>query len=99
MRGRPVLGFFSGLFLGVFIWIDLWLGGSIASDNGLLLPLAVIGAVGGVALALWAPFGRKRLAPAMAAAPAPAESTPLEAAEPSAMPPPPAAPDEDGDAE
>lgn len=96
MRGRPILGFISGLFLGVFIWIDLWLGGTIASDNNLLLPLAVIGAVGGVALALWAPFGRKRLAPAVAAAAAPAESAPLEVEEPPAMP---TAPDEDTDTE
>ena len=96
MRGRPILGFISGLFLGVFIWIDLWLGGSIASDNNLLLPLAVIGAVGGVALALWAPFGRKRLAPAVAAAPTPAASTSLEAEEPTATP---TSPDEDGDSE
>jgi len=96
MRGRPVLGFFSGLFLGVFIWIDLWLAGSIASDNNLLLPLAVVGAVGGIALAAWAPFGRKRLAPAPAAAPPPAAPTPPEAEEPFAAP---ASPDEDGDTE
>ncbi len=64
MRGRPILGFVAGAFLGLFVWLDLWLGGIVPSNNNLLLPLIIIGAVGGIALAWWAPFGRKRLTPA-----------------------------------
>lgn len=57
-RGRPLLGAFSGLFLGLFIALDLILFGVLPLESGLIWVFAVAGIVLGVALGVWAPFGR-----------------------------------------
>lgn len=57
-RGRPILGAFAGLFLGAFIALDLILFGVLPLESGLVWVIAVAGIVLGVALGVWAPFGR-----------------------------------------
>ena len=57
-RGRPLLGAFAGLFLGVFVGLDLILFGVLPLESGLVWVFAVAGIVLGVALGVWAPFGR-----------------------------------------
>jgi hypothetical protein len=57
-RGRPLLGAFAGLFLGLFVALDLILFGVLPLESGLIWVFAVAGIVLGVALGVWAPFGR-----------------------------------------
>ena len=57
-RGRPLLGAFAGLFLGLFVALDLILFGVLPLESGLVWLFAVAGIVLGVALGVWAPFGR-----------------------------------------
>ena len=57
-RGRPLLGAFAGLFLGLFVALDLILFGVVPLESGLVWVVAVAGIVLGVALGVWAPFGR-----------------------------------------
>lgn len=56
VKGRPVLGAFSGLFLGLFLAFDLFVLKLIASDSGLFVVLPVVLAVVGIALGLAAPL-------------------------------------------
>lgn len=60
MRGRPVLGFFSGLLFGVFLAITLVLAGVLPLNSVLVSALPVLGIVYGLLMAGWAPFGRNR---------------------------------------
>jgi hypothetical protein len=52
----------SGLFLGLFVGLDLLLLGVVPLDSVVLVLLPPAGLVLSVVLALWAPFGRSRLA-------------------------------------
>lgn len=58
MRGRPVLGAFSGFFLGLFLGLDLLFFGVVQLDSVLLTVLPVLGLIAGIVLARWAPLGR-----------------------------------------
>ncbi len=58
MHGRRVLGAISGLFAGLFIGLDLLFFGVVRLDSVLLTILPVIGLIGGIGLAMWAPRGR-----------------------------------------
>lgn len=60
-RGRPVLAAISGFFTGLFVALDLVFFGVIRLDNIALTILPILGVIGGVALAMWAPLGRSRL--------------------------------------
>jgi hypothetical protein len=60
-RGRPVLAAICGFLLGVFLALDLVLFGIVQLDNIIVTLLPIIGLVVGVALAIWAPFGRDRV--------------------------------------
>mgnify|MGYP001817073411 CR=1 FL=1 len=83
-RGRPLLGAFAGLFLGLFVALDLILFGLLPLESGLVWVIAVAGIVLGVALGVWAPFGRgSKGADAMGTA---------DAADAAPLPPPPPAP-------
>jgi uncharacterized membrane protein YccF (DUF307 family) len=59
MRGRPVLGFISGLLFGFFVALLLVQLAVAPLTSTLLFGLPVAGAVLGVLLAAWAPFGRR----------------------------------------
>jgi hypothetical protein len=59
-RGRPVLAAISGFFTGVFLALDLVFFGVIRLDNIAVTILPILGLVAGIALALWAPLGRRR---------------------------------------
>ena len=61
-RGRPVLAAISGFFTGLFLALDFVFFGAIRLDNITVTVLPVVGLVGGIALALWAPLGRTRAA-------------------------------------
>jgi hypothetical protein len=61
-RGRPVRAGVSGFFAGVFLAIDLVFFGVIRLDDIAVTVLPLVGLMGGVALAWWAPFGRGRAA-------------------------------------
>jgi hypothetical protein len=61
MRGRRVLGAFSGFFLGVFLAGDLLFFGVVALDSVVLTVLPIAGLVVGIALAWWAPLRRNRV--------------------------------------
>jgi hypothetical protein len=58
VKGRPILGSFSGFFFGLFLGATLFLFGVIALNSDLLLIIPILGIVLGLALAWWAPFGR-----------------------------------------
>lgn len=58
MKGRPILGVFSGFFFGLFLGITLFMYGVIPLNSDLLLILPILGIVLGLVLAWWAPFGR-----------------------------------------
>lgn len=55
VKGRPLLGAFSGFFLGLFLAFDFFLLKVIASDSGLFLVLPIVLAVVGIVLGLAAP--------------------------------------------
>lgn len=59
MKGRPILGFISGLFLGVFVAILLQQYGLRPLDNLSVFGLPGLGAILGLILARIAPFGSK----------------------------------------
>jgi len=61
-RGRPILGAIAGFLLGAFVWIDLVLFGVIPFDSVSVWFFPVLGLIVGIALAMWAPFGRRRAA-------------------------------------
>ena len=88
MKGRPVLGAFSGFFFGLFLALALFQWQIWPLDALTVYGLPNLFLVIGISGGLWGPLGRKRLQPAPAAeAPAP----PAEMDEPA---PPPAAMDE-----
>lgn len=60
MRGRPVVGAINGFFLGLFVALDLLFFGVVRLDSVVLTILPIAGIVVGIALAIWAPFGRSR---------------------------------------
>ena len=91
-RGRPLLGAFAGLFLGLFVALDLILFGVLPLESGLVWVIAVAGIVLGVALGVWAPFGRG----AKGADTTDTAGT-VDAAATPTPPPPPADPPEDYD--
>lgn len=61
-RGRPILGAIAGFLLGAFVWLDLVLFGVIPFDSVSVWLFPILGLVVGIALAVWAPFGRRRAA-------------------------------------
>lgn len=63
-RGRPVLGAISGLLFGVAVALFLQQAGVRPIDNLSFFGLPLLGVVLGLGLALWAPLGRGRVAPA-----------------------------------
>ncbi len=60
-RGRPGLAAIAGLFVGLFAGLDLVFFGVMQLDNIALTVLPILGVFLGVGLAMWAPFGRKRV--------------------------------------
>ena len=59
MKGRPFLGFISGLLFGVFVAILLQQYGVRPLDNLSVFGLPVVGAILGLIVARVAPFGSK----------------------------------------
>jgi len=59
MKGRPVLGFVSGLFFGLFLALLLQQFGILPLTTLSVIGLPVVGIVLGLGLAAWAPFGNK----------------------------------------
>lgn len=59
MKGKPVLGVISGLFFGLFLALTLQQFGVRPLDSLSLFGLPAVGAVLGLVLASWAPFGQK----------------------------------------
>ena len=57
MKGRPILGAFSGFFFGLLLGISLWLWGMVPLHSDLLLILPILGTLLGLVMAWWAPFG------------------------------------------
>jgi hypothetical protein len=60
MRGRPILGFISGLLFGFFVALLLAQLGVTSLTTSVLIGLPIVGALVGLLLASWAPFGRRR---------------------------------------
>lgn len=69
MKGRPILGVFSGFLFGLFLGITLFLYGVIPLHSDLLLILPILGIILGLVLAWWAPFGRPPAGPEQVTAP------------------------------
>jgi len=59
MKGRPVLGFISGLLFGLFLALALQQFGILPLTTFSVIGLPVIGIVLGLVLAAWAPFGSR----------------------------------------
>jgi hypothetical protein len=59
MKGRPVLGFFSGLLFGLFLALTLQQFGIIPLTTVSMIGFPVLGIIIGLGLAAWGPFGRK----------------------------------------
>ena len=59
MKGRPVLGFISGLLFGLFLALTLQQFGVVPLTTATVIGLPILGIVIGLGLAAWAPFGRK----------------------------------------
>ncbi len=57
MKGKPVVGVFSGFMFGLFLGITLFLWGVIPFHSMLIWILPILGVVLGLAMARWAPFG------------------------------------------
>lgn len=55
-----MLAALSGFFAGVFLALDLVFFGVIRLDNIAVTILPILGLIGGILLALWAPLGRSR---------------------------------------
>jgi hypothetical protein len=78
MKGRPILGVISGFMFGLFLGPTLFLWGVIPLHSNLLVILPFVGIVLGLAMAWWAPLGRKTstaTAEAMSGSNTPAEET------------------------
>ncbi|HKZ30570.1 MAG TPA: hypothetical protein VJ482_13180 [Acidimicrobiia bacterium] len=59
MRGRPILGFISGLLFGLFLAFTLQQFGIMPLSTLSVIGFPIIGIVVGLGLAAWAPFGNK----------------------------------------
>ena len=59
MRGRPILGFISGLLFGLFVALTLQQYGIMPLNTLSVIGFPVIGIILGLGLAAWAPFGRR----------------------------------------
>ncbi|MDH3260559.1 MAG: hypothetical protein OEM81_06470 [Acidimicrobiia bacterium] len=59
MKGRPVLGFISGLLFGLFLALALQQFGIMPLTTLSLIGLPIVGIALGLGLAAWAPFGNK----------------------------------------
>jgi hypothetical protein len=59
MKGKPVLGVFSGLFFGIFLALLLQQFGIRPLDNLSVIGLPILGVVLGLVMAAVAPFGSK----------------------------------------
>ena len=59
MKGRPVLGFVSGLFFGLFLALLLQQFGVMPLTTVSLIGLPILGIIIGLGMAAWAPFGNK----------------------------------------
>jgi uncharacterized YccA/Bax inhibitor family protein len=76
-RGRPVLGTISGLLMGLFLGVTLLSFGALPLNSSALTVLPVVGLVLGLALALWAPLGRRPRSPVpVSTPPRPGEGPP-----------------------
>lgn len=59
MKGRPILGFISGLFFGIFLALTLQQFGIMPLTTVSVIGFPVLGIIIGLGLAAWAPFGRR----------------------------------------
>lgn len=59
MKGKPVLGVISGLFFGLFVALALQQFGIRPLDSLSLFGFPAVGAILGLVMAGWAPFGPK----------------------------------------
>ena len=59
MKGRPVLGFISGLLFGLFLALVLQQFGIMPLSTLSVVGFPIIGIVLGLGMAAWAPFGNK----------------------------------------
>ena len=59
MKGRPVLGFISGLLFGLFMALVLQQFGIMPLNTLSVIGLPVIGIILGLGMAAWAPFGKR----------------------------------------
>jgi hypothetical protein len=59
MKGRPVLGFVSGLFFGLFLALLLQQFGILPLSTLSVIGFPIIGIILGLGMAAWAPFGSK----------------------------------------
>jgi hypothetical protein len=59
MKGRPVLGFISGLLFGLFLALVLQQFGIMPLNTLSVIGLPVIGIILGLGMAAWAPFGKR----------------------------------------
>lgn len=58
MKGRPILGVVAGFLFGLLLGPTLWLWGVIELASPLIWILPIGGIVFGLAIAIWAPFGK-----------------------------------------
>jgi hypothetical protein len=58
MKGRPVLGFISGLLFGLFLALTLQQFGIVPLTTVSVIGFPVLGIIIGLGMAAWAPFGR-----------------------------------------
>jgi hypothetical protein len=59
MKGRPVLGFVSGLLFGIFLALTLQQFGVMPLTSLSVIGFPILGIIIGLGLAAWAPFGRR----------------------------------------
>jgi hypothetical protein len=59
MKGRPVLGFISGLLFGLFLALTLQQFGIMPLTTLSVIGFPILGIIVGLGLAAWAPFGRR----------------------------------------
>lgn len=57
MKARPILGVVAGFLFGLFGGLTLFLWGAIPLHSSLIWILPIVGALLGLILAAWAPFG------------------------------------------
>lgn len=59
MKGRPILGFISGLFFGLFLALTLQQFGIMPLTTVSVIGFPILGIIIGLGLAAWAPFSRR----------------------------------------